>query len=261
MLIFDDIDDRGTDEERLIWLKKLASLGRLSANLAHELNNPMDGVLRYVRLLLDQIPEHDPRRTYAERARDGLMRMASMVREILDFTKQNRVIFRPTDIQRSIGRILLLFGDQISAQNIKVESEFDKNIPVILNADVEQIFTNIIINAIQAMPNGGTLSISVKMLSQGLIEARFSDTGPGIPDEIRERIFEPFFTTKNIEQGIGLGLSISQEIAKNYDGSIHIESELGKRTTFVVRLPIGKTGLSICQVVECYQNHSRNLNW
>jgi signal transduction histidine kinase len=248
MLIFDDIDDQGTDEERLIWLKKLASLGRLSANLAHELNNPMDGVLRYVRLLANQIPEDDPRRMYAERAQDGLMRMASMVREILDFTKQNRVIFRPTHIPRSIRQALLFFGDQISAQNINVECEFDDNIPVVLNADVEQIFANIIGNAIQAMPNGGTLSIDVKMASEELIEARFGDTGPGIPDEVRERIFEPFFTTKGIDQGVGLGLSISQEITKNYDGSVNVESELGKGATFIVRLPIGRTGLSVCQI-------------
>jgi len=248
MLIFDEIDDQRTDEERLIWLKKLASLGRLSANLAHELNNPIDGVLRYIRLLMDQMPQDDPRKIYAELAQDGLMRMSSMVREILDFTKRNRIVFRPTHIPRSIRQTLRFFGDQLSAQNIDVETEFDENIPVILNADVEQIFTNIIINAIQAMPNGGTLSISVKMLSEELIEARFTDTGPGIPDEVRERIFEPFFTTKGINQGVGLGLSISQEIAKNYDGSIDIESEVGKGATFIVRLPIGRTGLIVYQM-------------
>jgi len=102
------------------------------------------------------------------------------------------------------------------------------------------VFTNIMKNAIQAMPNGGKLSVNARMLSQRLFEVKFSDTGIGIPDEIRERIFEPFFTTKELGQGVGLGLSISQEIAKRYDGSIDVESEPDRGTTFTLRLPINK---------------------
>jgi signal transduction histidine kinase len=238
VMIIDDVTKQKMIEKRLVRSERLASIGRLSANLAHELNNPLDGTLRYVRLLLDQMPEDDPRRIYAEHARDGLMRVANMIRGLLDFARKSTPIFSPTDIPRSVRRVLATFGDQISVQNIKVEAEFDENIPVILNADIEQIFVNIIKNSIQAMPDGGTLSVNAKMLSPEVLEARFSDTGPGIPDEIRGVIFEPFFTTKETGQGVGLGLSISQGIVESYNGSIDVESELGKGTTFIIRLPV-----------------------
>ena len=229
-----DVTERWTVEKRLMRSEKLTLLGRLSANLVNKLNNPIDGAFRYVRLLLDQMPEDDPRRIHAERARDGLMRMAN-------FARKSIPVFRPIDIPQSIRRLLSSFSDQISAQNIKIEAEFDKNLPIIMNADVEQIFMNIMKNAIQAMPNGGTLSVKTKRLSPRLFEARFSDTGSGIPDEILENIFDPFFTTKDIGQGVGLGLSISQEIAESYGGSIDVESKSHKGTTFIVRLPISES--------------------
>jgi two-component system NtrC family sensor kinase len=242
-LIINDVIEQKTVKEELVTPGKLASMGRLCANLAHELNNPLDGTLRYVRLLLDQMSENDSRRIYAEHARDGLMRMAIMVRGLLDFGRKSTSTRNPIDIPQSIRRILSSFSDRISAQNIKIEAELDESIPVILNVDVEQIFMNIIKNAIQAMSNGGILSVKAKMLSPELLEVRFSDTGLGIPDEIQETIFEPFFTTKDIGQGVGLGLSISREIAESYDGSIDVESELSKGTTFVVSLPISESRL------------------
>jgi signal transduction histidine kinase len=235
-------------EKRLIRSEKLASMGRLSANLAHELNSFLNGARRYVQLLFDEMSEDDSRRAYVERTRDGLMQIANMTEGLLDFAQKGTPLFSPTDISQSIRRVLSSFSDQVSAQNIKVEAQFDENIPVIMNADVEQIFMNIIKNAIQAMPNGGTLSIKAKMLSPQLFEARFSDTGSGIPDEIRETIFEPFFTTKNFGQGVGLGLSISHGLAESYNGSIDVESESGKGTTFIVTLPISEDGLTVSQI-------------
>jgi len=243
-----DIADRWMAEKKLMRSEKLALLGRLSTNLVNELSNPIDGALRYIRLLLDQMPEDDPGRIYAEYARDGLMRIANMVEGLLDFARKSAQILSPIDIPRSIRRVFSSFGDRILAQNIKVETEFDENIPVIMNADVEQIFVNIIKNAIQAMPSGGTLSVKAKMLSPQLFEATFTDTGPGIPDEIQGNIFDPFFTTKDIGQAVGLGLSVSQGIAESYGGSIDVESESHKGTTFAVRLPISKGGLTGCHL-------------
>ena len=229
-------------EKQLRSSGQLASMERLASILTHELNNPLDGVLRYVRLLLKQTPTDDPRRIYAEQAQDGVIRVSNMVRGLLDFTRKAESSFTSIDIERSIRQCLFLFRVQTSAQNIKIRTEFGKNITTSLNADVEQIFMNIIENAIQAMTNGGTLSISTNMLSPQLFEARFSDTGEGIPDEIQEKIFDLFFTTKNTTSDIGLGLSISQEIAERYSGSISVESQLGKGTTFVVRLPTSDAG-------------------
>jgi len=237
MMITSDVTGQRTIKEKLGESEKLASMGRLCANLAHELNNPLDGVLRYIRLLLDQMPEHDSRRICAEHAQYGLMRMADIVRGVLDFARKSTPTLSPVDIPQSIRRILSSFSDQIAVQNIKIEAEFDENIPVFMDADIGQIFMNIIKNAIQAMPDGGTLSVKAEMVSPQVFEARFSDTGPGISDELSKLIFQPFFTTKDIGQGVGLGLSISQEIAESCGGSIDVESELGRGTTFIVRLP------------------------
>jgi PAS domain S-box-containing protein len=248
VLIIDDVTEQKIVEKKLIRSEKLASIGRLSANLAHELNNPLDGALRYIRLLLDQMSEDDPRRVYAEYARDGLMRMSDMIRGLLDFARKSTPILSPTDIPQSIEQILSFLSDQVSAQNIEVETEFDENIPIIMNADVEQIFMNIIKNAVQAMPDGGTLSVSAKMASLQLLEVKFSDTGPGIAEETQEMIFDPFFTTKSFGQGVGLGLSISQGIAESYNGSIEVESEPDKGTTFVVTLPISENGLATSRI-------------
>lgn len=238
MLITSDVIRPRTVKDKLGKSEKLVSMGRLYANLAHELNNPLDGVLRYIRLLLDLMPEDDSRRICAEYAQYGLMRMSDIVRGVLDFARKSKSAFSPIDVSQSMRRIFSFFSDRISSQNIKIEAEFDENIPVIMNVDVEQIFINIIKNAIQAMPNGGTLSVKARMLSPQLFEARFSDTGRGIPNEIREMIFEPFFTTKDVGQGAGLGLSISREIAESCGGSIDAESESGRGTTFIVTIPV-----------------------
>jgi signal transduction histidine kinase len=159
----------------------------------------------------------------------------------------------------SIKQIFSSFADQISAQNVKIETEFDENIPVVLNIDVEQIFANMIKNAVQAMADGGTLSVDAKMLSPRLLEVRFSDTGSGFSDDIQDRIFEPFFTTKGFGQGVGLGLSISQEIVKKYGGSIEVKSKLNEGTIFVVRLPIDENGLTIYQA-ESYATSAEELS-
>lgn len=244
MLIFNDVREAQTPEETLMRLRKLVSIGRLAANVVHELNNPIDGVLRYARLLLERTPEDDPRRAYAEQMVDGLTRITKMIRGTLDFTRKSRIMHSPTDIPKSIREGLSALKDRISAQGIKIEAEFDENMPVVLNVDVEHIFTNIIRNAIEAMPDGGILSVKASMISPELLEVEFGDTGSGIQDEIREVIFEPFFTTKDPGHAVGLGLFISREIAESYNGSIELESEPGKGTTFIVRLPVNEGGLT-----------------
>ena len=243
MLIFDDVDKAETIQERLIILRKLASIGRLTANLVHGLNNPVDGALRYSRLLLNEISEDNPNRIYIEHIVDGLVRITNMIRGTLDFTRKSRIMYSPTEISKCIEGILSSFSGRILSQNIEVETEFDENMPVVLNVDIEHIFMGTIKNAIEAMPDGGKLLISARMISSQLLEVRFSDTGTGIPNEIKDVIFEPFYTNKELDQAVGLGLFISREIAESYNGSIDVEGELGKGTTFVIRLPVNEDGL------------------
>ena len=237
-------DRYGTITKRNESLHRLASIGRLSLNLAHELNNPLDGARRYVRLLMDRMNGDATGRVYAELASDGLIRALRTIRGLLDFARIGTLPLRPTEVRYAIERILRFLSNEISSRNIEVRTEFGENIPV-LDANIDQIFTNIIKNAIEAMAEGGTIFINTERVSSQLVEVRLRDTGPGIDPEIQERIFDPFFTTKDFGQCIGLGLSISREIAESYGGSIDVESEPGKGTTFIVRLPIYKGNVLI----------------
>lgn len=235
--ISDDSTGHMMPEREFMKSEKIASMARLSASVAHELSDNLDSTLRHMQLLLDQMYEDDPRRIYVEHTLDKLMEMSSLIRALLDISRQSMPVFSPTDIPQSIRHILSAFSARMSAQNIEVECAFDENIPVIMNADVEQIFFNIIKNTIQAMPDGGTLSIRVKVPSSGLIEVRISGTGSGIPDEILMSISEPFFATKDFGQSVSLDLLVSKAIAESYNGSMDVEKELDKGTTFIVRLP------------------------
>ncbi len=228
----------GATEKKLVRLEGFASIGRIAISLIHELNNPLDIIRRYVRSLHDQMAKDDPNREYVEQIQNGLMRISDVIGGLIDFTRANTSKFGPTDIRQSIEQSLSFYRQQISAQNIIVETEFDENIPTIMNADIGCVFRNIVENAIQAMPNGGTLSIAAEMCSPQLLRARFSDTGPGIPDELKESIFDPFFTTREPGQGIGLGLFISREIVESYSGTLEARSVLGIGTTFAVNLPM-----------------------
>jgi PAS domain S-box-containing protein len=219
--------------------EKLASIGRLSLNLVHELSNPLDGARRYIKLLADQMPERSKEKAYAELALDGLARISKMIRGILDFAREEPSTSSPKDVRYSIRKTLFSLREELSRCKIKVKTEFGKDLPA-LNVDIDRITTNIVKNAIEAMTDGGTLFINAKLASPRVLEIRFADTGPGIPDEIREKIFEPFFTTKNHGQCIGLGLSMCRELVESHDGCIDVESEIGKGTTLTVRLPLYK---------------------
>ncbi len=229
----------GIPERRSVSSDKLSSIGRLSLNLVHELSNSLDGVRRYTKLLADQMPEMSKEKAYAELALDGLLRISKMVRGMLDFAREGSSIYSPKDVRYSIKKSLFSLGEELSRCKIRVKTEFGKDLPA-LNLDMERITTNIVRNAIQAMTDGGTLFISAKLASPRVLEIRFTDTGPGIPDEVRERIFEPFFTTKNHGQCVGLGLSMCREILESHGGCIDVESEVGKGATFTVRLPLYK---------------------
>jgi len=229
----------GTPGRRSVSSDKLISIGRLSLNLVHELSNSLDGVRRYTKLLTDQMPEMSKEKAYAELSLDGLARVLKMVREILNFAREEPSTYSPKDVRYSIRKALLSLREELSRCKIEVKTEFGADLPAI-KVDIDRITTNIVKNAIEAMTDGGNLLISAELASPRVLEIRFTDTGTGIPDEIREKIFEPFFTTKNHGQCIGLGLSICRELIESHDGCIDIESEMGKGTTFTVKLPLYK---------------------
>ncbi len=245
-ILVQDVTQERVMEQQLRRTERLASIGELSANLAHELNSPIDGALRYTRFLIEDLNEDDPRRKYALYAQDGLLRMARIVKGLLYFSHQNIQSMQPIDIHQTLTEILSFFQDDLEKQAIRVEKAFAPELPVILYRDLEHVFLNLIKNAIQAMPDGGTLRIQTKLDQQGTpaeqsISIEIHDTGHGIPWSIQDKIFTPFFTTKDVGEGTGLGLSISRGIVERYHGEMQIESHQHHGTTATVKIPVAAT--------------------
>lgn len=219
--------------------EKLASLGKLAAGVAHEINNPLTGILTNSSLLLEDLPPGDPRRDDVEIIVKETIRCREIVKRLLDFARQTKPQKKLTNVNSLIENIILLVRNQTSFRNIDIEKQLEDNLPDILSDtdQIQQVFINIILNAAEAMTAGGKLRItSGRSPDKEFITITFADTGPGIPEEHRERIFDPFYTTK--EHGTGLGLAISYGIVEQHGGSISVESCMGKGSTFTVQLPV-----------------------
>ena len=219
--------------------EKLASLGKLAAGVAHEINNPLTGVLTNSSLLLEDLARDDPRREDVEVMVNETIRCREIVKRLLDFAKQSKPQKRLANINGLIETIVLLVRNQASFRNVAIEKHLDGGIPdVLVDPDqIQQVFVNIILNAAEAMTKGGTLMIRSSVTPDGQsVIVSFADTGPGIPEAVRERIFDPFFTTK--EHGTGLGLSISYGIVEQHGGSVSVDSIPGRGATFTIHLPV-----------------------
>jgi len=218
---------------------KLASLGKLAAGVAHEINNPLTGILANSSLLLEDLPSDDPRREDVDIIVRETIRCREIVKRLLDFARQTKPQKKLTDVNALIDNILLLVRNQTSFRNITISKDLAEGLPQILcDIDqIQQVFINIILNSAEAMTGGGSLSVATAApAGSEFLTVMIADTGPGIPEEVRERIFDPFFTTK--EHGTGLGLSISYGIVEQHGGNITVESTLGKGSTFTVQLPL-----------------------
>jgi len=219
--------------------EKLASLGKLAAGVAHEINNPLTGILTNSSLLLEDLAQDDPHREDVEVMVNETVRCREIVKRLLDFAKQSKPQKRTANINSLLETIILLVRNQASFRNITIEKRLCEGLPdVLVDPDqIQQVFVNIILNAAEAMTKGGTLLIQSASGDGGRsIVVSISDTGPGIDETIRERIFDPFYTTK--EHGTGLGLAISYGIVEQHGGKISVESTLGKGSTFVIQLPV-----------------------
>ncbi len=226
-------------QEQLIQSEKLASIGQLAAGVAHELNNPISVMLGFSQAILRKLPEDDPlRKPLATIEREGL-RCKGIIQNLLDFARRSKPSLQPTNVNEVLEAACALIEHQISLDNVVVTKGYDPHLPQVL-ADanqLQQVFVNIIINARDAMPQGGTLRLITRSLGDE-VHIIFSDTGIGIPPENIKRIFDPFFTTKEVGQGTGLGLSVSYGIVEQHGGTIEVKSEVGVGTTFIVKLPV-----------------------
>lgn len=228
-------------QAQLIQSEKLASIGQLAAGVAHELNNPISVMLGFAQAILRKLPQDDPlRKPLSTIEREGL-RCKGIIQNLLDFARRSKPSLQPVDINQVLEASCLLIEHQMSLDNIVVTKGYAPNLPQVL-ADpnqLQQVFVNIIQNAYQAMPEGGTLRLVTRALGDE-VQIIFADTGVGIPPENLKRIFDPFFTTKEVGQGTGLGLSVSYGIVEQHGGTIEVESKMGAGTTFIVKLPIMK---------------------
>ncbi len=231
-------------KSKIMESERLALIGQLAANVAHELNNPLQGIVTYSHLLLEHIPddcESEKTSTSIQRIVTQANRCRDIIRGLLDFSRQRKPDATVCNINSVMQECLTFIENQASFQNIEFVNHFEPELPMILvdPSQMQQVFLNMIINAAEAMEEGGELTLQTKLDTTGdFISIEISDTGHGIPEEDFDRLFDPFFTTKEVGHGTGLGLAISYGIVKEHKGTINVESTLGKGTTFIIRLPI-----------------------
>ncbi len=245
-----DITKRKQTEEELIQSEKLASLGQLAASVVHEVNNPLAGIMVYVKLFLKKYKEGKIQSESTEgqllKMEKELDRTTRIIRNLLDFARQSEPSMRPLEINKIIDAALLLVENQINLENISLEKHLDPDLPLVM-ADfdkIQQVLINIILNAIQAMPDGGNLTITTSAAKgikiddtpKDTVKIDIRDSGIGIPKENLNKLFNPFFTTKEKGKGVGLGLSVVHGIIGKHKGKIDVESEPDAGTTFTIYL-------------------------
>jgi len=226
-------------QQALLQSEKLAAMGRLTSQIAHELNNPIYGIMNTLELLKTEIPPESKRRRILELALSETQRLSEMLRNMLSFSKPEEEKRKPIKMNELVEGILLVMEKQMKEANIKVETSFDDGIPEVMAStnQMRQVMLNIIKNAKEAMLKGGTLTVRTSREDNKVL-IHIQDTGIGIPEEIRDKIYEAFFTTKSKVKGVGLGLSVCYGIIKDHGGEIKVESEEEKGTTFTISLPI-----------------------
>lgn len=226
---------------QLLQAEKMSSLGKLAAGVAHQLNNPLGGITLYTKLILEEYELEDDVKDDLNRILRDAERCRETVKELLEFTRQTRYMMRQCDINEGISRTLFLLENQSLFHNIEIKKELSTALPPVM-ADIQQlnhVFMNLILNAVQAMDGKGTLLLETGLkLDSNRVLIKISDTGPGIPEDVLPQIFDPFFTTKEEGEGTGLGLSLVYGIIKNHGGTVKAVNKPGGGASFIIRLPV-----------------------
>jgi two-component system NtrC family sensor kinase len=228
-------------KSKIMESERLAIIGQLAAGVAHELNNPLQGIVTYSHLLLETMPNEEWSRGNLEKIVTQANRCRDIVRGLLDFSRQRKPNKTLYDVNKVLRECVSLLESQALFHNIQIKEALDPKLPmtVIDPSQIERVFMNIIINAAEAMDVKGQLALTTRFdPAERFIEVKITDTGPGITRENLGRIFSPFFTTKDAGHGVGLGLAISYGIIREHKGTILVESEAGKGTTFIIRMPV-----------------------
>ncbi|MGA2106442.1 MAG: ATP-binding protein [Syntrophorhabdales bacterium] len=242
-----DKDQRVQSEIRLLQSEKQASVGRLAAGVAHEINNPLTGVLTFTHMLLRRKDLDDEMKADLTTIVKATERVRTIVKGLLDFSRQTVLAPEPTDINELVRSAVELVENNALVKGVKLSFKPMEGLPVrrVDRSAMQGVLLNIIMNALDATRASGSILVTTnlgyfaKTAEEKTIEISVTDTGQGIPPENLDRIFDPFFTTKDVGQGTGLGLSVSSGIVERHGGSIHVQSAVGKGSTFTIRLPLG----------------------
>ncbi len=245
--IFVDLEDQlkmerklHNTQEQLLQSEKLAAMGRLTSQIAHELNNPLYGIMNTLELMKTEIPVGNKRRKLLEMSLSETVRVTDMLRKMLSFSKPDQEERAPVDINTILDEILLLYEKQLWEHSIKMVHSFADNLGLVHASknQLRQVFLNLISNARDAMPEGGRLTVATEG-DDYFVHITIADDGVGIKEEYLDLIFETFFTTKTDSvKGVGLGLSVCYGFIKDHGGDIKVDSQIGEGTTFTISLPV-----------------------
>lgn len=243
LVVLEDVTERITLEVQLQQREKLSSIGLLAAGVAHEVNTPLTGVSSYTQMLLGMLNENDPKHALLQKVRTQAERATNIVNNLLNFSRTGSATeFAELNVARVLDDTLQLLEPQLRRNQIEIVRRYDKDAPeAYANAGkLQQVFTNLILNARDAIPDGGRIVVSTGTAEDGSLVAEISDTGIGIAPENVAKIYDPFFTTKGVGQGTGLGLAVSYGIVQEHAGRISVDSTPGHGTTFRITLPTAR---------------------
>jgi two-component system, NtrC family, sensor kinase len=237
---------RAEAENRLIQSEKQASVGRLAAGVAHEINNPLTGVLTYTHMLLRRKDIEDDIRSDLQTIAESTERVRKIVKGLLDFSRQIELDQEPTDVNRFIRSVISAMDNQALVKGVNITFNPGENLPMLTldRSQFQSVLINLIINAFDAMEQGGTIiistgiSVSASDTDQKGVEITVADTGCGIQHEDLDKLFDPFFTTKEVGKGTGLGLSVSYGIVQRHGGTIRVQSAIDHGSTFTIWIPV-----------------------
>jgi PAS domain S-box-containing protein len=246
------LEQQFADQARLLQQDKMISLGRLAASVVHEINNPLTGILNYIRLMIKILNREDLKeehiqkfQRYLDLVEGEISRCSKIVSNLLSFSRKSKLEFGEVNINELLQRCIMLSQHKLTLQNIQIETNLDEGIPLVWgdSNQIQQCIVNLIFNAIDAMPDGGTLTLrSILNRHNGIVEIIVEDTGHGIASGDLPYVFDPFFSTKTEGKGLGLGLSTVYGIIDRHKGTISVDSEPKKGAIFTIKIPTREKG-------------------
>ena len=240
IIVVEDVTERVNVQRRLANAERLAAVGKHASKVAHELNNPLDGILRYINLAMRIVEQENlvKPKEYLTQCRQGLMRMVQIVSELLEFSRSTYTPLEYAKVEQIVEDAVKTMESRAKAANISIVRNYTFGMPQVRSGNLFQVFCNLAKNALDAMPNGGELRISTGPAGDDTVMIELRDTGTGFPPERTETIFEPFFTTKEGGKGTGLGLAICRDIVESCHGRITAENAPEGGSIFTVYLPV-----------------------